>query len=121
MGAKDHRTGGSSVSVEQMIAELTPAVDWLLAQIQPGEFTTADFIEFMRSVPRTAAAYDAAIERWGEPERPSKMVIHGQVVPAILRQSSIVEWTGYAHDLEDEYAVPAWWRVMERSGDEGSS
>jgi hypothetical protein len=111
MGARNHRAGGTSVSVDEVIAELTPAVDWLLAQIQPGEFTTTDFIQFMQSVPRTKAAYDEAIARWGEPEKPSKMVIHGQVIPAILRHSSIVEWIGYAYELEDEYAVPAWWRI----------
>lgn len=98
-----------------MIAELTPAVDWLLAQVNPGEFTTTDFIELMQSVPRTATAYDEAIKRWGEAERPSKMVIHGQVIPAILRHSKLVEWMGYAHELEDAYAVPAWWRIVEKT------
>jgi hypothetical protein len=111
MPARNHRQGGTSVSVEEMIAELTPAVEWLLKQVQPGEFTTTDFIQFMQSVPRSKEAYDDAIQRWGEAERASKMVIHGQVIPAILRHSPLVEWVGYAHDLQDEYAVPAWWRV----------
>jgi hypothetical protein len=111
MPARDHRTGGTSVSVEEMIAELTPAVEWLLKQIQPGEFTTTDFINLMQSVPRSGAAYTKAIARWGEGERASKMVIHGQVIPAILRHSPLVEWVGYAYDVDDEYAVPAWWRV----------
>lgn len=111
MPAKDHRVGGTSVSVEEMIAELIPAVEWLLKQIAPGDFTTTDFIELMQTVPRSGEAYTEAIARWGEGERQSKMVIHGQVIPAILRHSPLVEWVGYAHDLEDAYAVPAWWRV----------
>ena len=114
MPAKDHRVGGTSVSVEEMIAELTPAVEWLLKQIEPGDFTTSDFIELLISVPRSGEAYSEAIARWGEGERQSKMVIHGQVIPAILRHSPLVEWVGYAHELEDPYAVPAWWRVVAR-------
>ena len=115
MGARDHRTGGAAVSVEALIAEVTPAVEWLLAQIQPGEFTTPEFIEFMQTIPRTKEVYDNAVARWGEEERQSKMVVHGQVIPAILRHSPLVEWAGYAHDLQDEYAVPAWWRIPGRS------
>jgi hypothetical protein len=114
MPAKDHRGGGTSVSVEEMIAELTPAVEWLLKQISPGDFTTTDFIELLQSVDRSGDAYKEAIARWGEGERQSKMVIHGQVIPAILRHSPLVEWVGYAHELEDQYAVPAWWRVVAR-------
>jgi hypothetical protein len=118
MGAHSHRAGGAAVSVEALIAEMTPGVEWLLAQIQPGEFTTPEFIAFMQSIPRTKEVYDNAITHWGEAERQSKMVIHGQVIPAILRHSPLVEWAGYAHDMEDEYAVPAWWRVPARSGNE---
>ena len=112
MPAKDHRGGGTSVSVEEMIAELTPAAEWLLKQIAPGDFTTTDFIELLQSVERSGVAYKEAIVRWGEGERQAKMVIHGQVIPAILRHSPLVEWVGYAHELEDQYAVPAWWRVV---------
>ncbi|MEJ7837268.1 MAG: hypothetical protein WKF81_00510 [Thermomicrobiales bacterium] len=112
MSAREHRNGGTSVSVDEMIAELTPAVEWLLKQIQPGEFTTTDFIELMISVPRSGEAYTNAVSRWGEGERASKMVIHGQVIPAILRHSPLVEWVGYAHELEDAYAVPAWWKIV---------
>ena len=113
MPAHDHRVGGTSVSVEEMIAELTPAVEWLLKQIAPGEFTTVDFIDLMQTVPRSNEAYVDGVKRWGEAERASKMVIHGQVIPAILRHSPLVEWVGYAHELEDAYAVPAWWRVVD--------
>jgi hypothetical protein len=113
MPAKDHRSGGTKVTVELLISELTPAVEWLLAQMQPTDFTTNEFIAFMESVPRVKDAYDKALADWGEGERQSKMVIHGQVIPAILRHSSRVEWVGYAHEQADEYAVPAWWRTVE--------
>jgi hypothetical protein len=50
--------------------------------------------------------------RWGEKPRESKMVIHGQVIPGALRRSDKVEWTGFAHDEVDEFAVPAWWKLV---------
>ena len=39
------------------------------------------------------------------------MVIHGQVIPGILRRTNLVEWAGYAHGESDPYAVPAWWTL----------
>ena len=50
-------------------------------------------------------------ERWGESEHYAKMVVHGQVIPAILRRSERLEWTGFAHGEDDPYGVPAWWRL----------
>jgi hypothetical protein len=41
------------------------------------------------------------------------MVIHGQVIPGVLRNSKRIEWAGFAHGYPDEYAVPAWWRFVE--------
>ncbi len=52
------------------------------------------------------------VRRWGEQEHASKMVIHGQVVPLVLRRSRWVRWDGYAHDERDDYAVPAWWKLV---------
>jgi hypothetical protein len=40
------------------------------------------------------------------------MVIHGQVIPATLRRSGRVEWLGFAHGVDDPYAVPARWRFL---------
>ena len=54
------------------------------------------------------------LRRWGEAdEHMSKMVIHGQVIPGILRRSPTVEWAGFAHGEPDPYGVPAWWRLRE--------
>jgi hypothetical protein len=40
------------------------------------------------------------------------MVVHGQVIPAALRQSGLVEWIGFAHGEDDPYGVPARWRLL---------
>jgi hypothetical protein len=40
------------------------------------------------------------------------MVVHGQVIPGILRRSNLVEWLGFAHGEDDPYAVPGRWRLL---------
>ncbi len=97
--------------VEELIAFLSPAVTDILRRIDADEFTTPQLIEVMQTDPTANAAYREAVRRWGETERTAKMVVHGQVVPLILRRSDLVEWAGYAHGEEDAYAVPAWWRL----------
>lgn len=114
MAPRDHDTGPTGVTVDQLIDRIAPVVDSVLSRLEGDEFTTADFIELLRSVPEGAAAYDDAFRLWGEQERPTKMVIHGQIVPGALRRSAYVEWAGYAHGEPDEYAVPAWWRLVQK-------
>ena len=100
--------------VDELMDFLAPFIQELLTQLEPGEFTTPMFIEFMRSIPEGDSLYVEAIQRWGEPdEHMSRMVIHGQVIPGILRRSANVEWAGYAHGEPDPYGVPAWWRITE--------
>jgi len=100
--------------VDELMDFLAPFIQELLTQLEPGEFTTPMFIEFMRSIPEGDALYEEAIQRWGErDEHMSRMVIHGQVIPGILRRSANVEWAGYAHGEPDPYGVPAWWRITE--------
>jgi hypothetical protein len=93
---------------------LRPYIGPIVERINVDEFTTVEFIEAMQMDPPTADAYQNAIERWIEPgEFRAKTVIHGQVVPLLLRESGLVEWAGFAHGEEDPYAVPAWWRKRE--------
>lgn len=117
MARRDHDTGPSGVTVDQLVDFVFPAVDDLLGMIDGDEFTTSDFIDLMQSVPGPAEAYAEALTRWGEQPRQGKMVIHGQVIPAALRRSTKVEWAGFAHNEEDEFAVPAWWRMVAQTPD----
>jgi hypothetical protein len=98
-------------SIDELIDFLTPAVESILARVNVDEFTTPDFIEALRSDPEAERTYQEAIRRWGEDEHSSKLVIHGQVIPGVLRKSRQVRWSGFAHDVADEYAVPAWWTM----------
>jgi hypothetical protein len=98
--------------VDAIIDFLFPAIDDLLRRIEGEEFTTTELIALLVTDPAANAAYEEALRRWGEGERYAKMVIHGQVIPATLRRSGLVEWLGFAHGVDDPYAVPARWRLL---------
>jgi hypothetical protein len=100
--------------VDELMDFLAPVIADLLSQLEPGEFTTPAFIDLLRSTPEGGAAYDEALRRWGERDQlMSKMVIHGQVIPGVLRRMPSVEWAGFAHEATDEYAIAAWWRLRD--------
>lgn len=102
--------------LDAAIAFMAPFVFDIVERIDIDEFTTVEFIEAMQLDPKSRQAYLDAIDRWPEGnEFAAKMVIHGQVIPTLLRQSGKVEWSGYAHGVADDYAVPAWWRKRPES------
>jgi hypothetical protein len=112
-----HSPGGSPEldrpeRVDAIIEFLTPIVRGIVERLEGEEFSTAEFISIMLTDPPAAAAYQAAIQQWGESEHYGKMVIHGQVIPAALRRSTLVQWIGFAHGEADAYAVPARWRLL---------
>lgn len=111
-----HDTGPSGVTIDELVMRMTPAIDVLLANLEGEEFTSAEFIELMQQFPPTKAVYDEAMRAWGEAKRPSRMVIHGQVIPAVLRKSDRVEWLGFAYGEADDYAVPGRWRLLPERG-----
>jgi hypothetical protein len=99
--------------MQEITEQLRPYIAPIVERINVDEFTTVEFIEAMQLDPATCAAYQKAITRWIEPgEFRAKTVIHGQVIPLLLRQTGMVEWVGYAHGEYDPYAVPAWWRKL---------
>ena len=107
--------------VDAITAFFAPTIEDILSRIEGDEFTTTEFIALLQSDPEANAAYLEALRRWGEGERAAKMVVHGQVIPGILRRSTLVEWIGFAHGEEDEYAVPGRWRLVGLDHRESSS
>jgi hypothetical protein len=102
--------------MQEITALLRPYIAPIVNRINVDEFTTVEFIEAMQLDPETREVYENAISRWIEPgEFRAKTVIHGQVIPLLLRDTGLVEWMGFAHGEPDEYAVPAWWRKLEPS------
>jgi hypothetical protein len=98
--------------VDAITAFLAPTIDDILSRIEGDEFSTTEFIALLQSDPEANAAYQEALRRWGEGERSAKMVVHGQVIPGILRRSELVEWLGFAHGEDDPYAVPGRWGLV---------
>ncbi len=98
--------------VDAIIDYLQPTIEDILSRIEGEEFTTTEFIELLQTDPDGNAAYQEALRRWGEGDRYARMVIHGQVIPGILRRSQRVEWLGFAHGVDDPYAVPARWGIV---------
>lgn len=92
---------------------LQPAVQSIVDRLEGDEFTTVEFIALMNSDPDGARAYRESLRLWGESDRYARMVIHGQVIPGILRRNPRVEWVGFSHGEEDPYAVPAIWRLVD--------
>ncbi len=107
--------------VDAITGFLAPTIDDILRRIEGDEFTTTEFIALLQSDPEANAAYLEALRRWGEGERAAKMVVHGQVIPGILRRSNLVEWLGFAYGEDDPYAVPGRWRLVSVSRDQSSS
>ena len=107
--------------VDAVTAFLAPTIDGILRRIEGDEFTTNEFIALLQSDPKANAAYLEALRRWGESDRAAKMVVHGQVIPGILRRSNLVEWLGFAHGEDDPYAVPGRWRLVGASHDQSGS
>lgn len=105
---------GREETVETLAALMAGPVNDVLARLEGEEFTTPDFIALLRTDPAANAVYEEAVRRWGEQERAAKMVVHGQVIPLILRASPLVEWAGFAYGERDEFAVPAVWRLVQR-------
>ena len=99
--------------LEAAIAFMEPYVFDIVERIDADEFTTVEFIEALQLDDASRQAYLDTVEHWPEGnEFAAKMVIHGQVIPTLLRKSGKVEWSGYAHGVTDDYAVPAWWRKL---------
>lgn len=95
---------------------LRAAVFDIAERIDADRFTTPEFIEVMQLDDDARAAYERAIAAWPE-ENPemAKLVLHGQTIPGLLRESGIVEWAGYAHHAADPYGIPAWWERVNPS------
>jgi hypothetical protein len=106
------------VQDEEAYAILGPVVEATIAGAPASRFSTKGLIDFMRSVPEGDAAYQqalAAIVDEAGSEHMARMVIHGQVIPGLLRRSPRVRFAGFVHgnpNEDDGFAVPSWWRKV---------
>jgi hypothetical protein len=87
---------------DEAMALLRPHVGRLVERIDVDEFTTVEFIEAMQLDEEAKDAYRQALHLWpATRERLAKMIVHGQVIPQLLRESGRAEWSGFAHGEVD--------------------
>lgn len=113
MPTPTHHPSGDPL--DEVIDFLEPFVTPIIERIDADEFTTVEFVAALHMDPPAKLAYEDAISHyWGDddPEL-AKMVLHGQIIPALLRRSGQVEWAGFAHGEDDSYGVPAWWKRVD--------
>lgn len=100
--------------VDEISEFLRPTIEAIVNRLEGDEFTTVEFIALMNTDTEGARAYRESLRLWGESDRYARMVIHGQVIPGILRRIPRVEWVGFSHGEDDPYAVPAVWKLVEQ-------
>jgi len=92
---------------------LAPTLDRL-----PERFTTPDFISALWADPAGKQAYQQAMQIFMADLALARMaghIVHGQVIPDLLRRSGRVRFAGFAHHLaqEQHLGVPSWWHKLD--------
>jgi hypothetical protein len=101
---------------ERSFVLLVPEVEAALTRLTEPRFSTKRIIEEVRAQPEGETAYQAALQEYlqsGTDDRMARLIVHGQVIPEILRHSGQVRFGGFIHGQPEEndgYAVPSWWR-----------
>lgn len=100
------------------LTELRPHLERTVERAPSAQrFTTFQLIRALRQDPAGEAAYQRALailqSASGQPSA-AVQVLHGQVIPQLLRACPTIRFAGFAHDAPpDEYdgtAVPSYWR-----------
>ena len=105
-------------SDERCTELLEPIIVDVLAQASAGRFSTRRLIDALRSFPVGDTAYIEAERILGEEghsEHMVRQILHGQVIPDILRRSDSVRFRGYIHgepEEDDGYGIPSWWEKL---------
>jgi hypothetical protein len=108
-------SGISQAQLERAAAELGPFVGATLERVpRGGRFTTGQLLSALREDAEAEAAYGRALAILAESpgwQQAAVQVLHGQVVPQLLRACADVRFGGFAHDQPDDgTSVPVYWR-----------
>jgi hypothetical protein len=98
--------------LERAARLLQPQILPALMRLQQDEFTTREFIMYLRATEAGEEAYQYAVSSWSANLTLGRQIVHSQLIPALLRSVSGVEWLGYSYDTseEDGLAVPSRWQ-----------
>jgi hypothetical protein len=96
---------------EQAYKLLQPLIVPSLALVPNPEFTTREFIMYLRASNPGEDAYTQAVSAWKDNFTLGRQTIHGQIVPQLLREVAHATWVGFVQDPaeEDGLHVPSRW------------
>ncbi len=100
---------------------LCPLVTLTLALLPEPEFTTRQFVMYLRATDPGEDAYTQAVSLWKDSFTIGRQTIHGQVIPQLLREEAKASWVGYVYNdpvEEDGLCVPSRWLKPGYSYDE---
>jgi hypothetical protein len=106
--------GITQAQFEQAVSAILPAVRETI-ELAPAErrFTTRQFVEALRLNAESEAAYQRALAALStDPAwlHAATQVLHGQVIPELVRASGSIRFAGFAHgEPDDGTAVPCYW------------
>ena len=101
---------------EEAYQVLAPAVAEAIDRMPADRFSTKRLIDEIQLTADGKAAYEAALVIAAEGNtHMARLVVHGQVIPGLLRRSGRVRFAVFIHgqpDEGDEFHVPGWWRKV---------
>lgn len=97
---------------EQAVRLLTPLIIPTLALLPQSEFTTRQFVMYLRATEPGEEAYQFAVSGWPDNLTLGRQTIHGHIIPQLLQKVGRAEWLGYVYgdpQEEDGLSVPSRW------------
>lgn len=95
---------------------LESAVEEAVQRMPTAQFSTKRLIDEIQLSSEGKAAYESALAAaGGGNDHMAHMIVHGQVIPGLLRASGRVRFAGFIHgepSESDEFHVPSWWRKV---------
>ena len=111
--------GGAAVAHgadDEAYVLLAPAVAEAIDRMPADRFSTKRLIDEIQLSADGKTAYEAALVIASEGNTyMARLIVHGQVIPGLLRRSGRVRFAGFIHgqpDESDEFHVPGWWRKL---------
>ncbi len=101
---------------EQAYKILQPLIVPTLMLLPGEEFTSRQFVTYLRATTPGEDAYQRAVSCWKENLLQGRQTIHGQILPQLLRESKKVEWAGYVYgepEEDDGLSVPSYWAKIQ--------
>ena len=97
---------------ERAYGLLQPLIKPTLLLLPEPEFTTRQFIMYLRATNPGEDAYTLAVSGWKDNLTLGRQTVHGQVIPQLLREEGQATWAGYVYgqpEEEDGLSVPSRW------------